>query len=243
MSCSPHFFLLNYFSSLCTNQTKCMDEMNRVLGDHAGLGQEGSVPAKKVVGAQVIVDGFFYQRVGWCKAWLLSHFHSDHYGGLNARWAAGPIICNQATAEAVASELRVERRHLVVFPMNQRTLIGGTDIAVTLLDANHCPGACMFLFELGASSPSPRRVLHTGDFRYHPAMKRCPLLSSIQPGELGTLYLDATYGDPAYTFYPQQVALHRVECTVRSEYQSSGVLPSELLFLIGAYKLVFLSLS
>ncbi len=38
---------------------------------------------------------------------------------------------------------------------------GSVSITVTAIDANHCPGAIMFLFE-GYFG----RILYTGDFRY-----------------------------------------------------------------------------
>lgn len=40
---------------------------------------------------------------------------------------------------------------------------GQEQMTVTAVDANHCPGAVMFLMEgyFGI-------ILHTGDFRYHP---------------------------------------------------------------------------
>ncbi len=58
---------------------------------------------------------------------------------------------------------------------------------VTALPANHCPGACMFMFEGDFG-----RILHTGDFRFHPALLDHPLLSPSR-GPIDLLYLDTTY--------------------------------------------------
>jgi hypothetical protein len=50
----------------------------------------------------------------------------------------------------------VKAAHVVAVPMNVPRVIQGVE--VTLLDANHCPGAAMWLFKL----PSGRAYLHVG---------------------------------------------------------------------------------
>ena len=89
-------------------------------------------------------------------------------------------------------------------PMNRPTTIqtsDGKNVIVTLLDANHCPGAVMFLFELS----NKRKILHVGDFRWD----RIKMLKSLQDFEslkyrLDDLYLDTTYCDEKYTLLPSQ---------------------------------------
>ena len=93
-------------------------------------------------------------------------------------------------------------------------------VSVTTLDANHCPGSAMFIFE-GYFG----RILYTGDFRcapcspvewkaflsplppppsrYSPEMDSLPVLKHCSPVDV--LYLDNTYCDTSCKF-PSRVS-------------------------------------
>ena len=117
-------------------------------------------------------------------------------------------------------------------------------VSVTLIDANHCPGSVVFLFEL----PDGRKHLHTGDFRYTPDLLSAHggLLRTaanvpqyLSDGEsadhkqigLTTCYLDTTYCDPLYTFPTQAAAVDFCVTAARSE----GFNAASTLFLVGTY--------
>lgn len=77
--------------------------------------------------------------------------------------------------------------------MNKRVVVEG--VPLVLLDANHCPGAAMFLFYPPALRG--KAILHVGDFRWCEAMKDVPELRAVAHGaggqeRLHSLYLDTT---------------------------------------------------
>ncbi|TNY22667.1 hypothetical protein DMC30DRAFT_445127 [Rhodotorula diobovata] len=91
-------------------------------------------------------------------------------------------------------------------PLNTRVELTGPDdvpVTVTALDANHCPGSCMFLIE-GLVDGVQRAVLVTGDVRIEPwwldALNHNPLVAPYLPSATGgehraTKPLDCIYLD------------------------------------------------
>lgn len=82
------------------------------------------------------------------------------------------------------------------------------NITVTLFDANHCPGAVMFLFEGYFGT-----YLYTGDIRFEKSVfeKYYELYPESYSNEefvkcskkIDILYLDNTFCDPVFTFPPR----------------------------------------
>jgi DNA cross-link repair 1A protein len=185
-----------------------------------------------VEGTPFVVDGFTgAARQCTPAAWILSHFHSDHYGGLGPRWpSTAPIICTPATAALVRLRLRPPPGLLLELPLGERRVIAG--VAITLFDANHCPGAAMMLFE----PPDAPPVLHTGDCRWDAAKMAAqlgPVLGAMAPERRAALrlVLDTTYCDPAALFPPCEEAVTFVANAVRSEAFNGR----RTLFLVGSY--------
>lgn len=173
---------------------------------------------KILPGFFICVDAFRYGAVEGCKAYFLSHFHSDHYIGLSSSWCHGPIYCSRVTANLVRQQLRVDPKWVFDLAFDRKLEIPGTQgVEVTMIPANHCPGSSLYLFEkvVGkGKNPKKQRVLHCGDFRACPAHVQHPLLrpdvidavsgKQTSQQKLDVCYLDTTYLTPKYAFPSQE---------------------------------------
>ncbi|KAK8602410.1 hypothetical protein V6N12_052218 [Hibiscus sabdariffa] len=116
-----------------------------VQKNHVKNGKLKNIPSWCCIpGTPFRVDAFRYLR-GDCSHWFLTHFHMDHYQGLTKSFRHGKIYCSSVTARLVNLKLGIPWAMLQVLPLNQKINISG--IYITCLDANHCPGSIMILFE------------------------------------------------------------------------------------------------
>ncbi|XP_024311786.1 DNA cross-link repair protein SNM1 isoform X6 [Brachypodium distachyon] len=189
---------------------------------------------KKIPGTPFTVDAFRYGAVEGCSAYFLSHFHYDHYGGLTKKWCHGPIYCTALTARLVKMLLSINSEYICPLELNTEYVIDG--VTVTLLEANHCPGAALIHFRLSDG----KTYLHTGDFRASKSMQSHPLL---QTGRINLLYLDTTYCNPKYKFPPQEDV---IDFVVRTAQRYLKKQPKTLI-VVGAYSIgkenVYLAIS
>lgn len=187
------------------------------------VGKKTCPTYKRIPGTSFVVDAFQYGIIPGITHYFLSHFHSDHYGGLRRSFSE-PIYCSKITAALVKMKLLVDEQHLRVLDLDVPRKING--VLVTALDANHCPGSVMFLFQL----QNGQNHLHVGDFRADPKMESYPCFWNLA---VDKLFLDTTYCEPRYTFPLQSETVQRVvELAVGHNRRA----PSTL-FMCGTYTL------
>jgi DNA cross-link repair 1A protein len=208
------------FSKLMSNKAEDAAWAAAAAAENASRGRpayERTCPFYKIIpGFNICVDAFRYGAVEGCQAYFLSHFHSDHYIGLTAKWTHGPIYCSKVTGSLVKQQLRTASKWVVELEFEKSYDIPGTGGAsVTMIPANHCPGSSLFLFQKPAEKGANRRgkrILHCGDFRACPAHVAHPLIKpDVEDSVTGKLrqqiidicYLDTTYLNPRYSFPPQ----------------------------------------
>eukprot|EP00127_Corallochytrium_limacisporum_P003270 Clim_evm119s147 gene=Clim_evmTU119s147 len=143
---------------------------------------------------------------------FLSHVHNDHLVGMNS---LGRYILRESrqwnNKDITVYGTQQSKDMLLAMSQEERIAVGkimkpidiedpmilylssGITLRVTAIDAEHCPGSVMFLFE----SSDRRTVLYTGDFRY---CSRNRLPKSLQEiaGNIDAVYLDTTFAEPKY---------------------------------------------
>eukprot|EP00798_Chlamydomonas_sp_ICE-L_P020244 gene20244-26995_t len=154
-----------------------------------------------IPGSRLVVDKFGKQteNIRTCTHWVLTHFHADHYMGLTKHFNKGVVVCTPVTAQLISTKLKVPWARIMPVALDTPTLVDG--VPLTMVEANHCPGAAMVIAEPLGKPP----VLHTGDCRLVEAMQQCQALIKLQGRCI--LVLDTTYCDPQYDFPPQEAVL------------------------------------
>lgn len=221
--CEKHANQHGYHDAFSLLMTSCKDieawnEVDTTENTHKLPGQGGRrrAPFYKVLqGMPIAVDAFRYGAIPGITAYFLTHAHSDHYTSLASSWKNGPIYCSEVTANLVIHMLSVDPKWVHALPMDTPMSIPDTGgVVVTLIEANHCPGSCLLLFEgpqtvhAGDSafkssfvgSSKTFRYLHCGDFRASP---RHVLHPAIKDKSIDHIYMDTTYLNPKYVFPPQ----------------------------------------
>ncbi|KAK8742756.1 hypothetical protein OTU49_001664 [Cherax quadricarinatus] len=178
---------------------------------------------KYIPETNIVVDAFCYGYLDGVSAYFLTHFHYDHYRGLKKSFNR-PIYCSEITAKLVNLRLGVANQFIFPLPMEESVVVCGLE--VTLLEANHCPGAVMFLFKLRTGAT----VLHVGDFRAHPKMESYPALWNCS---IDTLYLDTTYCNPVYSFPSQEDVLEKCVSIATTHVNDN----SKTLIVVGSYSI------
>ncbi|XP_026530933.1 5' exonuclease Apollo isoform X2 [Notechis scutatus] len=165
-----------------------------------------------IAGTPIAVDFWNIRKARQARLFFLSHMHSDHTVGLSSTWNK-PVYCSPVTGQILNLKLKVAKQWIRplevgnshVVPLDD---IGRETMTVTLIDANHCPGSVMFLFEgyFGV-------ILYTGDFRYTPNMQQDPVLRNSKL--INVLYLDNTNCCPKIILPSQEQATEQIKKLIR----------------------------
>ncbi|XP_043102400.1 5' exonuclease Apollo [Puntigrus tetrazona] len=162
----------------------------------------------------IAVDCWQLRKCHHVRLFFLSHMHADHTSGLSSTWSHRPIYCSPLTAKLLQRKLKVKEKWIRPLEIGEAHMLllddlGKERLTVTLIDANHCPGAVMFLFEGYFGTR-----LYTGDFRYTPSMLREQCLRNTTT--IDVLYLDNTNCDPTRAVPSRQRATQQIKEIIRA---------------------------
>ncbi|CDY21684.1 BnaA09g44350D [Brassica napus] len=130
---------------------------------------------------------------------FLTHAHKDHTVGISPSNAVFPIYSTSLTISLLLQRHpQLDESFFVRIEIGQTVIVDDPDggFKVTAFDANHCPGAVMFLFE-----GSFGNILHTGDCRLTRKAPKCCL---------DYIFLDCTFGKSSQRFPTKHSAIRQI---------------------------------
>ena len=152
----------------------------------------------------IAVDCWKLRNIPEARIFFLTHYHADHMVGLTSSWSY-PIYCSPVTGKLLKEHMKIKPHLINVLNLNESHVIditecGDETITVSVIDANHCPGSVMYIFE-GYFG----KIFYTGDFRYSKdTIMEIGMLENCQ--NVDVLYLDNTYCDPSIAFPSREKA-------------------------------------
>lgn len=167
---------------------------------------------KVIPGTPIAVDFWKVRECPFARLFFLTHLHGDHIVGLSSSWQH-KIYCSEITGRLLEERFQIDRSlicpletgssHIVYMDCDQME-----QMSVKVIDARHCPGSVMFLFEGYFGN-----VLYTGDFRFNSDMKNDPLMEDL--GKTDILYLDNTYNCPRCVFPTREHCMQQILDIIR----------------------------
>jgi hypothetical protein len=182
----------------------------------------------------IAVDNF--KIVSGVSIFFLTHFHADHYGGLSARFNAGPIYCSEVTRDLVLTKFKINpdiitgldvgsTYSIPLAPVQEsKTTNSDSDqlnqsIETTPKGASPSPECTVVNVTLFPSDHCPGsvmilfesyfgRYLHTGDFRFNSAL--VPLYAPIVRNPVDRVFLDATFAAPFWYLPKRNEAIEQI---------------------------------
>lgn len=156
-----------------------------------------------IKGTPIAVDFWKPTKAPEVRLFFLTHLHSDHIQGLTSSWRL-PLYTSPINAmllkelkkipDSIIQILEVDQTYLIPMDSDKQEML-----SVTPLEANHIPGAVMFLFQGYFGN-----ILYSGDMRWYEAILENTLLNSIVDAkELDIVYLDNTFCAP-YCIFPSR---------------------------------------
>ncbi|KAL5711107.1 hypothetical protein ACHQM5_021599 [Ranunculus cassubicifolius] len=149
---------------------------------------------------------------------FLTHAHKDHSNRITT-YSSHPIYSTQITKTLLLHQFpQLDSSLFVCIEVGETLSIEDSDgnFSVTVFDANHCPGAAMFLFE-----GSFGNILHTGDCRLTPeCLQNLPEKYIGKKGrvpkcQLDYVFLDCTFGNSSLKIPSKYSAIQQVINCIR----------------------------
>ena len=145
------------------------------------------IPCIREINCPVILDGVV------CDGYIpdkniavITHFHNDHIVDMDdILYEYDVILMHPITYAALNALNKTTKLKQQISAIKYNVPFQAGDATVRLLDANHIPGSCHVLVEYDGM-----RLLYSGDFNY----------LGTSPPKCDYLVLDATHGDPTYSY-------------------------------------------